>query len=312
MTHDETTSPQALTRGWPRAVGLLGVVLFISVIRPSVLIAIPLVVLFGIRGIRGRSVFIVLLAMLFTTSGNRDGIWFAERAWGLMVTGWFVALTMSVPTWGLTSRAIGAVMGSLATTVALLSARAGAWSALDWTISDSLVSSVASTLDALTVLWQGRPVSPAFVTTMYQIAEYQAAVFPALIGLASVAALGVAWWVVTYETGGGDQGLGPIAVFRFNDHLVWLLIGGLLLLVTRWGDAVWRVGANAVVFMGALYAVRGAGVAVFVSRGLSLIGYGVVALGLLLFSPVVVGTAMLIGIADTWLDLRARVGETTA
>ena len=80
MTHDETTSPQQLTRGWPRAAALLGVVLFISVIRPSVLIAIPLVVLFGIRGIRGRAVFIVLLAMLFAMSGDRDGIWFAERA----------------------------------------------------------------------------------------------------------------------------------------------------------------------------------------------------------------------------------------
>jgi len=312
MTHDETTSGRGPTRSWPRAAALLGVVLFLSVIRPSVLIAIPVLALFSIRGIRGRAVFIVMLAMLFTMSGNRDGIWFAERAWGLMVTGWFVALTMAVPTWRLTSRALGAVMGSLAASVALLSVRAGAWSALDWTVSDALSSSAASTLDALTVMWKGRPVSPAVVTTMYQMVEYQAAVFPALIGLASMAALGVAWWIVTSETGGGDQGIGPIAAFRFNDQLVWLLIGGLLLLVTRWGDALGRIGANAVVFMGALYAVRGAGVVMFVSRGLSLFGYGAVAVGLLFFSPFVVGIAMMIGIADTWLDLRARAGSQAA
>ena len=82
MTYDDTRSGQPLGKGWPRAAALLGVVLSISVIRPSVLIAIPLLALFGIRGIRGRAFFIVLLAMLFTVSGSRDGIWFAERASG--------------------------------------------------------------------------------------------------------------------------------------------------------------------------------------------------------------------------------------
>ena len=36
------------------------------------------------------------------------------------------------------------------------------------------------------------------------------------------------------------------------------------------------------------------------------------ALGLMFAAPVVVGVEIMIGIGDTWLDLRARVDETTA
>ncbi len=284
-----------------------------SVVRPGVLIAIPLLVLLGMRGLRGGVVFgVALLAMLVTISGPRDGIWFVERAWALVVTGWFVALTMARPTWRLSSRAMAAVFGSIVAGFAFSMVRAGAWDALDWTISYGMLGSVAATMDLATLLMQERSVPPALVTGMYEIAEAQASVFPAMVGLASMAALAVAWWVFTWVTGGGDQGIGPVGMFRFNDHLVWLLIGGLLLVVTRWGDAISRVGANAVVFMGALYALRGVGVVMFVSGGLSLFAYVLFALGLLLAAPVVVGAAILIGVGDTWLDLRARVGGTAA
>ena len=284
-----------------------------SVVRPGVLIAIPLLVLFGMRRVRGGAVFgVALLAMLIAISGPRDGIWFVERAWALVVAGWFVALTMARPTWRLSSRAMAAVMGSITTGFAFSMARAGAWDAVDWTISYGVLGSVSAAMDMATLLMRGRSISPAFVTAMYEMAEAQVVVFPAMIGLASMAALAVAWWVFTRMTGGGDQGIGPVGMFRFNDHLVWLLIGGLLLVVTRWGDAISRVGANAVVFMGALYAVRGAGVVMFVSGGISLLGYVLFALGLLVAAPYVVGVAIVIGIGDTWLDLRERVGGRTA
>ena len=67
-----------------------------------------------------------------------------------------------------------------------------------------------------------------------------------------------------------------------------------------------RIGANLAVFMTALYALRGAGVVVFINGGLSLLGALMFILGVLFAAPVVVGFAALLGIADTWLDLRAR------
>ncbi|MDG2283350.1 MAG: hypothetical protein P8L45_09525, partial [Longimicrobiales bacterium] len=83
-------------------------------------------------------------------------------------------------------------------------------------------------------------------------------------------------------------------------------ITGLLLVVTRLSEGAVRVGANMTVFMTALYALRGAGVVVFVNGGLSLLGILMFILGVLFAAPLVVGFAALLGIADTWLDLRAR------
>jgi hypothetical protein len=58
--------------------------------------------------------------------------------------------------------------------------------------------------------------------------------------------------------------------------------------------------------MAALYAVRGLAVGVSVSGGISVIGYTLIALGILFAAPAVLGFAVILGVADTWLDLRAR------
>jgi hypothetical protein len=291
---------------------LLGVVLATSIVHPGVLIAVPLIALLAAHGLRGVGVVTaVLFAMVVVATGTRDGVWYAERAWSVLLGGSFLALSMVVPAWRLSSRALAAVAGAAAVAAAVLAVRTDAWGAIDAAISGGVRASSDSTLATLTTLSGGAP-SQAVVTTMQQLAETQAAVFPAMVGLASMAALGVAWWIRTRLVGEGDQGLGPLSEFRFNDHLVWLLIGGLLLVFAQWGDALARVGSNALVFMGALYMLRGAAVFVFLSGGMSLFGYVTVLIGLVLAAPVLMGMAVLIGVGDTWLDLRSRVRERTA
>ncbi len=303
----------AAARGWLRALALFGAVLALSVVRPGVLVAVPLLLILLLRRARGGAALALwVLAVLVVGSGVQDGLWFVERAWALLLAGSFTALTLALPELRLSTRTLGAVLGAAAAGAALLAVRSGAWAALDWAIQEGVWAAVASTVDALSVLREGRPLSPAFAAAMYELAETQAAVFPAMLSLASMAALGVAWWIVSRVAGDEGPGLGPVSGFRFNDHLVWLLIGGLLLLVTRWGDALTRVGANAVVFMGGLYALRGAGVFLFVSGGLSFVGYALFALGVFFAAPVVLGVAIVIGIGDTWLDLRARAGGPAA
>jgi hypothetical protein len=300
-------------RGWMRAVGLLAVVFSFSVLRPAVLLAVPTLLLLLVRRQRGGAIFAVaVLATLVLIAGARDSAWFAERAWSLVVAGGFVALTLSVPDWRWSSRAISSVLAAFAIGAVYFLVRDGAWGALDWTISSGVMVSVTTTLDALALLRDGQPMSPAFVATMYEMAEAQASVFPALLGIASMAALGVAWWLTGRLAGAADRGIGTAASFRFNDHLVWIMIGGLVLVVARWGDAVSRIGANAVVFMGALYALRGAGIVMFLSGGLSVAAYVLLAMGLLLAAPAVLGAAILIGIGDTWLDVRSRTSEPAA
>ena len=300
-------------RGWPRAAWLFAAVLATSVLQPGVLVAVPLLVLLGLKRIRGTSVLLVATgAMLLAIVGPRDSLWFVERAWALMIGGLFVSVTMVRPQWALSTRSLVSVLASAVFSTLMLSVQGTAWFAIDWIMTDRLRAGFATWMDAMVVLRQGEAVSPALASAIYQMVEAQTAVFPAMIGLQSMAALGVAWWLYNRVVRGSDHGVGPLGPFRFNDHLVWFMIVGLLLLATSAGSALTRVGANLTVFMGALYALRGVGVVLFVSGGLSLFSYSMFALGFLFAAPVVVGFAVLIGMADTWLDLRARAGELAA
>ena len=299
------------SRGWPRAAGLFGVVLATGVLDSRVLVAVPLLIFLAFDGLRSVRVAVAAaVAVLIVVSGARDGLWFAERAWSVLIGGGFLALTMLVPSWTLSTKALGAVLGATAVAGAVVAFRSEAWIALDVAISDAVRAGFDTSLYVMSTLGDG--LSPDFEAAIVQVAEAQVSVYPALIGLGSMAALGVAWWVRTRLVGEGDQAIGPLRSFRFNDHLVWLLVAGLLLLVVQWGGALARLGSNAVVFMGALYALRGAAVFLFVSGGLSLFGYLMFFLGLVFAAPVLIGVAMLIGIGDTWLDIRSRASEGTA
>ena len=298
--------------GWRRALALFAIVMATSVVRPGVLIALPLLILIGLGGIRGVATFVAtVLAMLFVLSGPRDGMWYAERAWALMVGGIFTGLALAVPSWKLSSRSLASVMGAAVMSIAFLALRADAWSTLDWSVGDRLRGGFATSLDALTVLRQGEAPPASLVSAIYRTVEAQIAVFPALLALQSMAALAVVWWLYVRVVHRSDSGLAPLRGFRFNDHLVWLMIFGLVLVVARVDAGLTRVGANLAVFMGALYSVRGTAVIVFASGGLSLVGYTMFALGLLTAAPVLFGLTALIGIADTWLDLRARVASVS-
>ncbi len=102
------------------------------------------------------------------------------------------------------------------------------------------------------------------------------------------------------------MGLGPLRDFRFNDHLVWLLLIGLALVVFGAGGGWASGGGNAVVFMGGLYAMRGAGVLLFLSGGLTGIGFLFLVVAMLFLWPVLIPGALLLGVGDTWLDLRSK------
>ena len=299
--------------GWRGAAALLAVIFFASVTDAGVLLAIPFLLLVGAKGMRGFGTFAAAsLAMLVTISGARDGVWFIDRAWALLLGGWFVALSLARPASKPSTRALIAVLGAGTVTAGFITLRAGAWSALDWAITDRIQFTIAQMLDGAVMFRGGQALAPALVTSMYDMAEAQMQVFPAMTGVASMAALCVVWWTYARLTDSREQGLSPLKDFRFNDQLVWVFVGGLLLLVIRVGEPLGRVGANAVVFIGALCALRGAAVVVFLSGGVSLIGFFVTAVGLLLVPTVVLGGALVIGLGDIYLDVRGRVAELTA
>lgn len=301
------------TRGWPRAAVLLAITLATSVVQPSVLVAVPFLALVFALGFRGMGTAIAAaIALLVAATGPvDDGFWAMERAWAILLAGWFAALTLRRPQESFSTRAIAAVAGTAAVTAIFLAIRSGAWSTVEFAVYWRLGQGVSTALEAMRMLRGGEALPPTIVATVQQTIETQTVVFPAMLSLASLGGLGVAWWLYRRLAAGDDQGLGPLREFRFNDHMVWFLIGGLVLLVLR-EDAFARLGANAVVFMGALYAVRGAAVIQFLSGGLSFFGYALLAVGLLFVPPLVLTGAMVIGIGDTWLDVRTRMRETAA
>ena len=200
----------------------------------------------------------------------------------------------------------------MAVAAVVLAARSGSWGTVEWAVEQRISQGLGTALEALRMMRGGQALPPALVTAVHETVRAQAKVFPALLGLSSMAALGVAWWVYVRLSSGSDRGVGPLRDFRFNDHLVWVFIAGLVLLLTPWEDVLARVGANTVVFMGALYALRGAAVILFLSGGLSLVGYVMLILGLLFLPPLVLTGAMVIGIGDTWLDVRRKLRSTPA
>ena len=307
---DEVSGPTE--RGWPRAVALLLLAWAFPVSRANILLAVAYLVMLVGLPVRHRGAWVVGAIMFWgVLSGDREGLWWTERGWALLVGGWFVALTISRPGTGFLSRALKSVAGAAAVAAIFGVIGGSLWDVLDLQVGERVNAYLSSVMEGMRQLQQPPTFSPVVVSALNGMAETQIQVFPATAALASIAALGVAWWLYLRVAHGNDQGLLPLREFRFNDHLVWLFVGGLALVLVG-GDGLDRAGSNAVVFMGGLYALRGAAVVAFFGAGQSLLSVVFLVLALLFVWPVVAVGALVIGLGDTWLDLRARARAMTA
>jgi len=299
-------------RGWGRAGALFFATLVLSVFAPLVLVLIPFAwLVFSAPAKRALPVMAGALGMVMALAGaTRSGLWYVERGWTIILGGCFAAVTLRWPERRFLPRAL----------LAIAVAGAGAWAALGlsprrWAIIDRMVATrlrdgVSTSLEALRVLRDGTPLPGTVISTVFQAAEWQSNLFPAMLGLSSLAALGTAWWLYVRLVRGSGEGLGPLRDFRFNDQLVWLLVAGAVMFILQPDGATGRAGLNLLAFTCALYALRGAGVAVALTRGVSALGWVLLALAFLLLAPFLFAAALLIGLGDTWVDIRARAQRT--
>ena len=295
---------------WLRAGVLCILVLLTSTAaRPSVLVAVPFLLLVVTNTLRGYAILgATLVAIIIVMVGPYDGMWYLERGWALLLGSCFVGLSIARPKMKISDRALEAVFGALVLAAILMTLMSGAWNIVDWVISDRVRATVAQVI----ALGGSEGLAPALITALYQTADAQILIFPALTALASMSALLLSWWLFIFFSGRSEEALGSVKNFRFNDHLIWMLVVGLFLLFTRWNEPLQRLGSNAVVFIGALCAVRGAAVIVFITGGFSVLGYAMTLLGLVIVTPIVLGGAVLIGIADIYLDFRKRSEQLAA
>lgn len=135
-----------------------------------------------------------------------------------------------------------------------------------------------------------------------------ATLFPALMGLAAMGGLALAWsWYHRIAEQPIGLPLGRLAEFRFNDQLVWGVVIGLAALVLPVPATIREVGANLMLFFGGLFALRGLAVVRTWLRQAPGPLLGFMALSLLFMLPVAAGGLLSLGLADTWLDFRRRL-----
>ena len=283
------------------ALGLLVVAMATSILHPLQLVMLSLAVLLvALPPRRPGLLFAAAALTVLVFTWPRGPLWYLERGWTLVLAGWFVLAAVAWPDSAFIKRALAATAAAMGT-AALVVAALGNWSAIDWTIA----SHYREAAQAAATLWSTELPDAARVAEA--AATLPARFFPSLLAIGSVAALGVAWWLYG-RVARPARPLGRLREFRFPDELVWVLIAGVALLVLPLADWSARVGGNVVLFMSALYALRGLAVMVVVVLGLvgphipALIVVGL--LGLLLY-PIVAAGTLLLGVMDTWLDLRS-------
>jgi len=135
--------------------------------------------------------------------------------------------------------------------------------------------------------------------------------FPSLAALEALAALALAW-AMYHRLGRARIGppLGSIRDFRFNDHMVWGVVGGLALVLLPTVAIARAIGANLLLFFGALYTIRGVGVFLWVASP-GRLATALLVVFALLFWNVLGVMALGIGVGDTWLDWRSRARQKT-
>ena len=290
---------------------LLAAALLVSPISPLLLVLVPLaLMLVALRPDDLLAILtgLALLALAFLSGGPTRGTeWFAHRSWPLLLGSGFIVTTLVLRRATLFTRSLAAIcaagfavamVGLLRPTVvvgldAWMTEQIGlaAVVLLQWTHTAAATPEVAESMGQAILRW----------------AEIQQQIYPALLALASLPALAIGWYVLGRLTGRAEAPA-PVREFRFSDHLVWVFAGGLALFVLGPGGALERAGANAAVFMTALYVVRGGAVMTWLVRAADASGWAwaLLALTAILLYPVMLGAAFVFGIGDTWLDVRNR------
>ena len=280
----------------------------LSVFNPMLLILVPLA--FMAVALQPRRPVLMLIAVVLLASaltGTPDGVlWWYGRGWALILSAWFILAALLLPRAGLLARSLAATAGSVLTVVLLFVVDRSGWFALDTAIDSQLHASAADVVTFWTTKFADKPWVPAMSSSVYKFTDFQEFTYPALLAIASLSGLAVAWWIWRRLAAQEERPFGALREFRFNDELVWLVVAGAALIVLPLEGVATRMGTNLLTFMAALYAVRGLAVILSLFGSPSVLGTLFGILVFLMLYPIVMATTLMVGLTDTWLDLRAR------
>lgn len=295
-------------RGWGTVALLVLGCAAVSAVQPALLILVPLAVLLAAMPPvhPGRLAIGLGLGVWLFQSGGRGALWLIGWGWALLVAAWFLVATLAWPRARFLPRGLGALAGAVASAALFLAAAPEAWSRVDWAFRAALRSEATDAVLVMATVLRDRPWASEAMETAYRLAELRAMLYPALLGLASLAGLAVAWFAFERFVQREPQPLAGLREFWFRDELVWLLVAGIALLVLPTGEAAQRAGWNLVAFMAGLYALRGLGVLLSLAGNPGRAGLLLAAIVVPFLYPLVVAATVMVGLTDTWVDLRGR------
>ena len=139
-----------------------------------------------------------------------------------------------------------------------------------------------------------------------------ATVFPAFLALWALAGVRLAWgWYHRIARTPFPPPAGQFRNFRFNDQLIWLLVGALAAALLGHVRPVVLAGTNVLLVIGVLYSLRGLAIMRMSVLRASPVFVGLLILMMLALVPVSPLILAMIGITDTWVDFRRRMAPPT-
>lgn len=301
------------SRAWAlvRAVALALCVVVVSPVNPLVLVTLSAaVLLMAFRPYDVRAVLLaglLVLLVLGDVRADHEALWYAERGWALLSAGGFVLTTVFVRRRSLLLRGLGGLAAGALGLGAVAWLEPALVAELDWRVGQRFHEAALTAQEMVSAVDAGDAgLGVGLRSALYQWAGTQEVVYPALLALATLSSLAVGWYVVA-RFAGVVTALPPLRNFRFEDGVVWVLLVSLALVALPvGGQAVDRLGGNAALFLGALYILRGAGVLMWFAAATLGTGWMAWLWGLvaLLLYPVAAGLALILGVGDSWFDLR--------
>jgi hypothetical protein len=284
------------------------------IFAPAALFALPLAALLVATSLRTRRE-----SLIAAVAGGLSLVWLLEagdlpdqlvRASAVIATGVFVTATHFTRA-PVIHRALSAVITAALAAGVLLLVMGSSWNEAHWWAEyrAGYLARVASQL--FWIVGDGSTTSPTQIAQVVnRIVRFQADYFPAVAALRIMAGLALATAIYhRMAVKPYGPGLAAFRSFRFTEHLGWAAIVPLLVLLIPQLAAAKLGAINLLLVLGALYALRGVAVVAF---GLQLMGAGsglliaFVVVAAILILPIVLAGAILLGVADSGLDLRRR------
>lgn len=231
------------------------------------------------------------------------------------VTGAGILLALGLATdWTAFRRVLVATLAGVGGAAAWAAALGRSWAEVQDSFAGGLSSLFAVQADALAA----RGAEQALVEQLRAIGASSARLAPyfaALLVLGGVAGLVLALrW---QEQLGGrtlGRGPGPFRSFRFSDQVIWVLVAGMAVVLLPpasgglLGVSLRGWAANLVVVVSVCYLLRGLAVYQTAAARVPRLVSGVLAVVAILFWPLATTGLALLGLADSWVDFRRRLG----